>query len=120
MGGCSFFIIYLWEYDIDLDAAADVQTSVYDVLMDKVDGIAKTEKSPDVGCYLRLERLGEAAGLHLVFSVPLVCLMLKFTVQPSDSVIALTACLSFLAFAVANMFVYTLTTKTYYRIVDRD
>ena len=184
-------IRYLWEYDIDLDAATDVQTSVYDVLMDKVDGIAKTEKSPDAGCYLRLERLGEAvglagglfflaiivaallifvtvlimyykqisegyedrkrfvimrkvgmtdsevrssissqmrtvfffpliiAGLHLVFSVPLVRLMLKFTVQPSDSVIALTACLSFLAFAVAYMFVYTLTTKTYYRIVDR-
>lgn len=59
------------------------------------------------------------AGLHLIFALPLVRLLLMWTVKPKASVINLTAVLSYLAFAIVYLFTYELTTRTYDRIVKK-
>lgn len=59
------------------------------------------------------------AGIHLIFAVPGIYQVLKYSILDDKPLLIRVAIISFLLFSVAYSIVYLLTTRTYYRIVNR-
>lgn len=60
------------------------------------------------------------AGLHLTFALPGIYQVLKVSVLDNRPLLIRVAVVSFFLFAIAYSFVYLLTTRTYFRIVNRE
>lgn len=59
------------------------------------------------------------AGIHLVFMLPMIDLIMRYAVLDDKSLLIKVTLASYLSFAAAYAFVYKLTTRTYYRIVNK-
>lgn len=60
-----------------------------------------------------------AAGIHLVFMLPMIDLIMRYAVLDDKPLLIKVTLASYLSFAAAYAFVYKLTTRTYYRIVNK-
>ncbi len=60
------------------------------------------------------------AGVHLTFAMPGIYQVLKASVLDNRPLLVRVAAVSFLLFALVYAFVYFITTKTYFRIVNRE
>ena len=59
------------------------------------------------------------AGIHLTFALPGIYQVLKASILDNKPLLIRTAAVSFLLFAVAYALVYLITTRTYFKIVNR-
>lgn len=60
-----------------------------------------------------------AAGVHLIFAFPGIYQMLKVSILDDKPLLVKVAFISFFLFAIAYGLVYFITTRTYFRIVNR-
>ena len=57
------------------------------------------------------------AGIHLCFAFPLLTRLLNLLLLPKVSLFVLCTCITFFVFATVYIVIYSITAKTYYKIV---
>ncbi|MCQ2512741.1 MAG: ABC transporter permease, partial [Lachnospiraceae bacterium] len=60
------------------------------------------------------------AGVHMIFAIPLLTKLLKVLLLSSPWTFVMYAAICFVAFAVIYVVIYTITARTYYKIVHNE
>lgn len=60
-----------------------------------------------------------AAGIHLAFMLPMINQLMRYAALDDKPLLIKVTIISYLSFAVAYAFVYKLTTRTYFKIVNK-